>query len=140
MKRQTQSLILYSSAFEERGEKSNAMMMARKTQGPTGLLERSHLLSREMHMKIKHERSQKLHKERDMEGPEGKILEGEEVEVSKTGRPQERRFGEEEHAWHQDRKNRQRTNRKSGFYAVYTSICDVSIFIRERMNLLAADR
>lgn len=72
-----------------------------------------------------------------MEGPEGKILE--EVEVSKTGRPQERRFGEE-HAWHQDRKNRQRTNRKSGFYAVYTSICDVSIFIRERLNLLAADR
>lgn len=82
-------------------------------------------------MKIKNERSQELHKERDMEGPEGKILEGKEVEISKTGRPQKRRFGDEEHGWHLDRKNRQRINRKSGFYAVYTSICDVSMSVRE---------
>lgn len=51
------------------------MIMARKTQDPSGLLEKCHLLGREMHMKIKKRRSQESHKERDMEGPEGMVLE-----------------------------------------------------------------
>lgn len=54
------------------------------------------------------------------------------LKSARWGGPWKRRLREEEeHGWHLDRKHRQRINRKSGFYAICTFTCDVSVFVRE---------